>query len=223
LPTPAKTKLTEEAGALADFLREETTGGKLLLGATAAALLWANLSVGSYGEVWDTELAIGPGWLHLDLALADWVADGLLAIFFFVAGMEVKRELSVGELADRRAAALPLFAAAGGIVVPALVAIAVSAGAAADGGAWAIPVATDIAFALGILAIAGVAGRRGGGLRPVLPLPARAAVQPLAALGAGDRSLDLRPRQRRACDGRRHRARPAGAGDPPCGRGRVPR
>jgi len=105
--------------------------------------------------VWDTALSIGPGWLHLDLRLADWVADGLLAIFFFVAGMEVKRELTVGELADRRAAALPFAAAAGGIVVPALVAIAVSGGDAAGGGAWAIPVATDIAFALGVLAIVG--------------------------------------------------------------------
>ena len=142
---------------LADFLRQETTGGKLLLLATAIALLWANLDAGSYGDVWGAETAIGPDWLHLDLSLGDWAADGLLAIFFFVAGLEVKRELTVGELADRRAAALPVFAAVGGMVLPALVALAVSAGKAADGGAWAIPVATDIAFALGVLAIAGAA------------------------------------------------------------------
>jgi NhaA family Na+:H+ antiporter len=143
--------------ALADYLREETTGGKLLLLATAAALLWANVAAGSYADFWGTELGAGPAWLHLNLALGDWAADGLLALFFFVAGMEVKRELTVGELADARSAALPFFAAAGGMVVPALVALAVSGGAAADGGAWAIPVATDIAFALGVLAIAGSA------------------------------------------------------------------
>lgn len=141
--------------ALADFLRQETTGGKLLLLATAIALLWANLAESAYVAVWSTELAVGPEWLHLDLELGDWAADGLLAIFFFVAGMEVKRELTVGELAERRAAALPVFAAVGGMLVPALVAIAVSGGAAASDGAWAIPVATDIAFALGVLALVG--------------------------------------------------------------------
>jgi NhaA family Na+:H+ antiporter len=140
---------------LAAFLREETTGGRLLLAATIVALVWANADEASYRSVWDTRVAIGPGWLHLDLSLAAWASDGLLAIFFFVAGLEVKRELVVGELADRRAAGLPLFAALGGMVVPALVALAVSRGAAAEGGAWAIPVATDIAFALGVLALVG--------------------------------------------------------------------
>jgi NhaA family Na+:H+ antiporter len=141
--------------AVGDFLREETTTGKLLLAATALALLWANLAGDTYRDVWEARAAIGPGWLHLDLSLADWAADGLLAIFFFIAGLEVKRELVVGELSSPRAAALPLIAAAGGMLVPALVAIAVSGGAAAEGGAWAIPVATDIAFALGVLALAG--------------------------------------------------------------------
>lgn len=143
--------------ALTEYLRQETTGGKLLLAATVAALLWANLASGSYEAVWRTEVAIGPAWLHLSLTLAGWVADGLLAIFFFVAGLEVKRELTVGELAGWRAAALPVAAAAGGMVLPAVIALAASRGAAADGGAWAIPVATDIAFALGVLALAGSA------------------------------------------------------------------
>jgi NhaA family Na+:H+ antiporter len=143
------------AAALAEFLREETNGGKLLLAATAVALLWANLAHGSYLAVWETRPAAGATGLHLDLTLGDWAADGLLALFFFVAGMEVKRELTVGQLADRRAATLPFFAAGGGMIVPALVALAVSGGAAADGGAWAIPVATDIAFALGVLALVG--------------------------------------------------------------------
>lgn len=145
------------AQTFAEFLRQETNGGKLLLGATALALLWANLAQGSYEDVWNAHTSIGPSWLHLDLTLGDWAADGLLAIFFFVAGMELKRELVVGELSDRRAAALPIFAAVGGMVVPALVTLAVSGGAAAEGGAWAIPVATDIAFALGVLALAGSA------------------------------------------------------------------
>ena len=143
------------AEGFAEFLRQETTGGKLLLAATGVALLWANLSEASYRATWDAHTAVGPGWLHLELTLGDWAADGLLAIFFFVAGMELKRELVVGELADRRAAALPVFAAVGGMIVPALVALAVSGGEAAEGGAWAIPVATDIAFALGVLALTG--------------------------------------------------------------------
>ena len=149
--TPARA--AERAGELAEFLREETTGGKLLLGATLVALLWANLAGSSYEAVWDAHAAIGPDWLKLDLSLSDWASEGLLAVFFFVAGIEVKRELTVGELAGRRAASLPLLAAAGGMVVPALVALAASGGQSADGGAWAIPVATDIAFALGVLAM----------------------------------------------------------------------
>jgi len=154
---PEASRAAQGARELAEFLRQETTGGKILLAATAVALAWANIAEDSYHSVWEAQPSLGPGWLHLDLTLGDWAADGLLAIFFFVAGMEVKRELIVGELADRRAAALPLFAAVGGMVVPALVAIAVSGGSAVDGGAWAIPVATDIAFALGVLALASVA------------------------------------------------------------------
>ncbi|GAA2107847.1 Na+/H+ antiporter NhaA [Actinomadura alba] len=146
---------TRPTGALADFLRQETTGGRLLLMATAAALAWANLAPGAYEQLWGAEL--GPDRLHLRLPVAAWVSDGLLAVFFFVAGVEVKRELTVGELAGWRAAALPLFAAGGGMVAPVLVALAVSRGQAAEGGAWAIPVATDIAFALGVLALAGSA------------------------------------------------------------------
>jgi NhaA family Na+:H+ antiporter len=142
---------------LTDFLREETTTGKLLLAATGVALLWANLAGDSYAALWETHVAIGPEWLHLDLDLHGWAAEGLLAIFFFIAGIEVKRELVAGELSDLRTAALPFFAAGGGMLAPALVAIAVSGGAAAQGGAWAIPVATDIAFALGVLALAGAA------------------------------------------------------------------
>ena len=150
-------RVAESAEGFAEFLREETTGGRFLLIATAIALVWANVAGDSYRSVWEAGTTLGPSWLHLDLTLGDWAADGLLAVFFFIAGMEVKRELTVGELADRRAASLPVFAAVGGMAVPALVALAVSWGAAVDGGAWAIPVATDIAFALGVLALAGTA------------------------------------------------------------------
>ena len=143
------------ADTFAEFIREETNGGKLLIAATVLALLWANVAGGAYQDVRDAPLHLGPDWLQLQLTLGDWVADALLALFFFVAGLEIKRELTVGQLADRRAAMLPFFAAGGGMLMPAVVAIAVSRGAAADGGAWAIPVATDIAFALGVLALVG--------------------------------------------------------------------
>jgi Na+:H+ antiporter, NhaA family len=154
---PVRSRVADQAEDLAEFLRQETVGGKLLLAATAFALVWANVAADSYHSFWTTQTSLGPGWLHLDLTLGDWAADGLLAIFFFIAGMELKRELTVGELADRRAATLPVFAAVGGMIMPALVVLAVSRGAASEGGAWAIPVATDIAFALGVLALAGAA------------------------------------------------------------------
>jgi NhaA family Na+:H+ antiporter len=155
LPVRLRRRAAQRVDVLTDFLQQETTGGKLLLAATAVALVWANLAFDAYQRFWRMELGFGPDWLHLDLTLSAWVADGLLAIFFFVAGLEVKRELIVGELAGRRAAMLPLAAAVGGMVAPALVGLAASRGALAADGAWAIPVATDIAFALGVLALAG--------------------------------------------------------------------
>ena len=151
--TPASRLPTSDD--LGRFLRDERNGGIVLLAATAVALLWANLAEDSYASFWATDGSLGPSWLHLDLTFGDWAADGLLAIFFFVAGVELKRELVIGELSDRRAAALPVLAAVGGMVVPACIALAVSGGDAAEGGAWAIPVATDIAFALGVLALVG--------------------------------------------------------------------
>ncbi|MFN2496532.1 MAG: Na+/H+ antiporter NhaA [Pseudonocardiaceae bacterium] len=140
----------------ARFLRTETVGGTLLLSATVVALIWANSPLRDvYTAVRDHR--IGPAALHLDLTLGTWASDGLLAVFFFVAGLELKRELVVGELSDRRSATLPLVAALGGMLVPALLALAVSAGAPGAAKAWAIPVATDIAFALGVLAVTGSA------------------------------------------------------------------
>lgn len=138
----------------ARFLRTETVGGTLLLSATMVALIWANSPMREvYTAVRDYR--IGPAALHLDLPVGTWASDGLLAVFFFVAGLELKRELLVGELSSRKAATLPLVAALGGMLVPAVLALAVSAGTPGAAQAWAIPVATDIAFALGVLAVTG--------------------------------------------------------------------
>ncbi len=146
--------LSSPRSELARYLRTETVGGSLLLVAAAVALLWVNSPWGeSYLTLTETHLAIPP--LHLDLTVADWVKDGLLAVFFFVAGLELKRELVVGELADPKRAALPIIAAVGGVVTPALIAYGVGFGVEGMDRAWAIPVATDIAFALAVLAMTG--------------------------------------------------------------------
>ncbi|PPK65804.1 Na+/H+ antiporter NhaA [Actinokineospora auranticolor] len=138
----------------ARFLRTETVGGMVLLGAAALALLLANSPVsGVYESIRDT--VVGPHFLHLDLTVGDWAKDGLLALFFFVAGLELKRELVLGELSEFKTALLPVVAALGGMVVPAVLALAVAWGDPRADAAWAIPVATDIAFALGVLALTG--------------------------------------------------------------------
>jgi NhaA family Na+:H+ antiporter len=139
-----------EASRIADILRQETLGGVLLLIATAAAITAANLGDG-YSNLRDT--AFGPESLHLNLTLGGWASDGLLAIFFFVAGLELKREFVAGDLRDPHRAALPVVAALGGMVVPALVFVVFNLGGALRG--WAIPTATDIAFALAVLAVIG--------------------------------------------------------------------
>jgi NhaA family Na+:H+ antiporter len=143
------------AKAVAEFgryLRTETTGGIILVVATAIALIWVNSPLGDvYRTIRDFEL--GPHLLHLNLSLGDWAKDGLLAFFFFVAGLELKRELVVGELSKLKQATLPVIAAIGGMVVPAIVALSVGWGTPGIERAWAIPVATDIAFALGVLAL----------------------------------------------------------------------
>ena len=115
------------------------------------ALVWANSPLsGAYEDLWGTQLDVG----IVDLDLRHWVNDGLMAIFFFLVGLEVKRELAVGELRDRRAAAVPIVAALGGMVVPALIYAAINAGGAGAGG-WGIVMATDIAFVLGVVALLG--------------------------------------------------------------------
>jgi NhaA family Na+:H+ antiporter len=142
-----------ERAFLADALRTETVGGILLLIAAVVALVWANAWPGSYEQVLDR--TIGPSALHLDLSLDAWAKDGLLSVFFFVAGIELKREFVVGELHDPRTAVLPVVAAVCGVALPALVFAVVNSGSGGHPGGWAIPTATDIAFALGVLAVVG--------------------------------------------------------------------
>ncbi len=149
-------RLIAPVNEFARYLRTETVGGIVLLAATAVALVWAN---SPWSDAYRTmrETVVGPAALHLDLTLAQWATDGLLAVFFFVVGLELKRELVVGELSSVRQALLPVAAALGGMVVPAGFALLVGGGAPGMDQAWAIPVATDIAFALGVLALAGSA------------------------------------------------------------------
>ncbi|MEU5159172.1 Na+/H+ antiporter NhaA [Streptomyces sp. NPDC020875] len=158
-PTPTPRKFLgrlslPERTFVVDALRTETVGGVLLLVAAVAALIWANTPLSdSYESV--RGFHIGPESLGLDLSIQHWAADGLLAIFFFVAGIELKRELVAGELRDPKAAALPVIAAICGMAVPALVYfVTVTAGDGSTKG-WAVPTATDIAFALAVLAVIG--------------------------------------------------------------------
>jgi len=137
------------------FLNTEASGGLLLLGAAAIALIWSNSSwADSYEEVWHTRLSFRLGSWELAEDLRHIINDALMAIFFFVVGLEIKREFVVGELRDKRTAALSFFGAAGGMVVPALLYAWVNWGGEGARG-WGVPMATDIAFAVGVLAIAG--------------------------------------------------------------------
>ncbi|MFD8385145.1 Na+/H+ antiporter NhaA [Streptomyces sp. NPDC059679] len=139
-----------------DALRTETVGGIILLVAAIAALFLANTPLsGLYQDV--RNFSFGPDALHLRLSIGSWAADGLLTIFFFVAGIELKRELIAGELRDPRAAALPVVAAICGMAMPALVYVAVGAAGGGNLRGWAVPTATDIAFALAVLAVIGTA------------------------------------------------------------------
>ena len=139
------------------FTQVEAASGIVLLVAAVIAIIWANSSFGdSYQELWETSFKIEVGSFHLEETLRGLVNDGLMAVFFLVVGLEIKRELVVGELRDPKAAALPAIAALGGMVVPALIFLAFVAG---EGGeatrGWGIPMATDIAFSIGIVALLG--------------------------------------------------------------------
>ena len=142
-----------ESLRISTILRSETVGGALLLAATILALVWANSPIAdAYFNLRDVK--VGPEFLHLSLSLGTWAADGLLAIFFFVAGLELKREFVAGDLRNPARAVVPITAAVGGVIVPAVIFTIVnySAGPEVLKG-WAIPTATDIAFALAVLAV----------------------------------------------------------------------
>ncbi len=142
-----------EERSLADILRTETTGGILLLVGAVVALVWANSPASeTYANL--RELTFGPSAVHLDLSVEKWATDGLLTIFFFVIGLELKREIVDGELRRPATAALPIVAAIGGMAVPALFYVLVNAGRG-DLNGWAVPTATDIAFAVAVLAVVG--------------------------------------------------------------------
>ncbi len=146
-----------------EFLRVEAAGSVVLLAAAVVALVWANSPwAAAYDEFWHTTLTLDLGVIRLENSLQHWVNDGLMVIFFFVVGLEIKYELVHGDLRDPKTAALPIVAAIGGMVVPAAIYAAVVGGGAGSSG-WGIPMATDIAFAVGVL---GLLGRR-------IPSPAR--------------------------------------------------
>jgi Na+:H+ antiporter, NhaA family len=149
------TESASAAGESESFLSTEAASGLLLLLCAAIALAWAN-SPGAerYRDLWAARYTIGAAPGALTLSLHDWVNDGLMAVFFLVVGLEIKREVLMGELATRRSAALPVAAALGGMLVPATFYAMLNHGGPGDAG-WGIPMATDIAFALGILALLG--------------------------------------------------------------------
>jgi Na+:H+ antiporter, NhaA family len=159
-PNPS-VSLSGAGRALLEFLRTEAGGGVVLLVAALAAIGWANSPWhGAYHDLWHHELVVGAGSWAVRESLQHWVNDGLMAVFFFVVGLEIKRELVCGELNDPRRASLPAIAAVGGMVVPVLLFFAVvGSGEAARG--WGIPMATDIAFAIGVLAVLGRRAPRG--------------------------------------------------------------
>jgi NhaA family Na+:H+ antiporter len=138
-----------------DFTRSSASSGLLLMAAAVVAMVLANSPWSTqWDELWHTELSISLGPLDISQTLLHWINDGLMAIFFLVVGLEIKREVLVGELASVRRATLPIVAAAGGAILPAIIFLAIVGGGEASRG-WGVPMATDIAFALGVLAILG--------------------------------------------------------------------
>jgi NhaA family Na+:H+ antiporter len=150
---------------LQEFLQTSASSALLLAGALVLALVWANLDHASYEAFWHTEAVVRIGATEIGHDLRFWVNDGLMTIFFLVVGIEIKRELTTGELRRPKAAALPAIAAVGGMLLPAVLFLIIAGGGPAERG-WGIPMATDIAFALGALALA--ATQAPTSLRPIL-------------------------------------------------------
>jgi len=150
-----KTTIEKLTYPIQEFLHQEASGGILLIIATVIALAWANSSFAdSYHHLWHTYIKIDVGGVGLNYSLHHWINDGLMVIFFFVVGLEIKREMLVGELSSAKKAALPIAAALGGMIFPALIYTMFNLGSEGASG-WGIPMATDIAFVVGILALLG--------------------------------------------------------------------
>src|SRR6187397_2538469 len=139
---------------LRDFLATETGSASVLLVAALAAIAWANVDLSSYESVWTTDLSIEIGGSGISQDLREWVNNGLMTFFFFVIGLEVRREFDVGELRERRRLTLPVFAALGGMAVPVAIYLAFNGGTGSAHG-WGVAMSTDTAFALGMLALVG--------------------------------------------------------------------
>lgn len=155
VPPPPLTPFQRIVSPFARFARTESAGGIVLIAATLLAIGWANSPWGeSYHHLWESLLTVGVGPFALTYPLHYWINDGLMAVFFFLVGLEIKREFLVGELASLKRASLPIAAALGGMVVPAALYMLLNAGGEGAQG-WGIPMATDIAFALGVLALLG--------------------------------------------------------------------
>src|SRR5471032_893103 len=139
---------------LRSFLRTETGSAAILLFATVAALVWVNVDASSYERVWHTVVSVRVGGLGISEDLQYWLNSGLMTFFFFVVGLEARREFDMGELRERRRFALPLLAGIGGMIVPIAIYLAINAGHSSTHG-WGSAMSTDTAFALGMLALVG--------------------------------------------------------------------
>jgi NhaA family Na+:H+ antiporter len=140
---------------LNDFLHKEASAGILLVLAAVVALIWANSPwADGYFDLFSTEAIIGVGDFEIELTIKEWINDAAMVLFFFVVGLEIKRELTQGELRDPRQAALPIIAALGGMIVPAVIFSILNAGGEGQDG-WGIPMATDIAIVMGVVALMG--------------------------------------------------------------------
>lgn len=145
---------SDRAAPVREFVRTETASAVILLASTVAALLWANAEFSSYESFWTTELGVRVGDSGLTQDLRGWINNGLMVFFFLVAGLEARREFDVGDLRERRRIALPVFVAIGSMTVPVLIYLAFNAGNTTASG-WGAAMATDTAFALGVLALVG--------------------------------------------------------------------
>ena len=139
---------------LRSYLRTETSGAVVLLAGVLAALLWANLGPGSYRDVWETRIAVSIGHSGVSLDLRDWINSGLMTFFFFVVGLEARREIDLGELRERRRSVVPVLAAFGGMAAAVAIYLAINAGHHSAHG-WGAAMSTDTAVALGLLALVG--------------------------------------------------------------------